>query len=102
MAQQVNFNVSQFKSLYSNENYSSQQIADEMNISMALLRSAASQLNMPLSKRPKGKRFVLNFIDDEQQETPQEESVAVEVVVNENSNDYTNQEVQSIFQTVQD
>ena len=100
MAQQVNISQAQFKSLYFNENYSSQQIADEMGISMGLLRRVAADLNMPLSKRPKGKRYVLNFIDDEQQETPQVESVAVE---NENANDYTqNQEAQSIFQTVQD
>ncbi len=109
MAQQVNISQAQFKSLYYNENYSSQQIAEVMGISMGLLRQVASGLKMPLNQRPKGKRFVLNFIDDEQQETPQVQSVGVvedEVLVNENSNDYNqNQEAQSfqgIFQTVQD
>jgi len=119
MAQQVNISQAQFKSLYFNENYSSIQIAEAMGISMGLLRQVASGLKMPLNQRPKGKRFVLNFIDDEQQETPQVESVAVEeneeeVFIRfkndeeiEIVNDYSqNQETQNTqanyFQTVQD
>jgi len=109
MAQQVNISQAQFKSLYFNENYSSIQIAEAMGISMGLLRQVASGLKMPLNQRPKGKRFVLNFIDDEVVEDEVIVSVANEdeVLVEENTNDYSqNQETQNTqanyFQTVQD
>ena len=109
MAQQVNISQAQFKSLYFNENYSSIQIAEAMGISMGLLRQVASGLNMPLNQRPKGKRFVLNFINDEVVEDEVIVSVANEdeVLVEENTNDYSqNQETQNTqtnyFQTVQD
>lgn len=113
MAQQVNISQTQFKSLYFNENYSSIQIAEAMGISMGLLRQVASGLKMPLNQRPKGKRFVLNFINDEQPVAVVEDEVIVsvanedEVLVEENTNDYSqNQETQNTqanyFQTVQD
>lgn len=87
----------QFISLYNNVELSAEQIAEQLNIPKAELARLAKSCGMPLNKRPKGKRVVYLF--DEEETTNNVVEVNVEPAdINEQQ-----QIVHSnVFQTIED
>lgn len=59
----------QFVTLYNNIELSAEQIAEQLGIPKAELARLAKGCNMPLNKRPKGKRVIYQFEEETIEET---------------------------------